>query len=286
MSRPTPEKLAAARSALAGSRWRLLCHPPDRGAWNMAVDEALLDGVAAGTSPATLRFYGWDPPAVSLGRFQKAGDGLHLEVCSRRAWDVVRRPTGGRAVLHDQEITYSLTLAEESVAHAGVVTSYCLFAAAFREALARLDPGLALGPGTDSPRAACGNPACFATATSADGLVAGRKLMGAAQVRRGGALLQHGSLLLRADRDALAELFDEPGEPATLADLMPSLPPVHELQDRLANGLAAALGVHLEPGELSPGEISAARSRLAGNGSPSCPSTARRRGYAPSFRPA
>jgi lipoate-protein ligase A len=242
----------------------------------MAVDEALLDGVGAGTSPATLRFYGWDPPAVSLGRFQEPGDGLHLEVCRRRAWDVVRRPSGGRAVLHDQEITYSLALAEESVAHAGVVISHCLFAAAFREALARLYPCLALAPGMDSPRAARGNPACFATATSADGLVAGRKLMGAAQVRRGGALLQHGSLLLRADRDALAELFDEPGEPVALADLIPSLPPVRELHDRLADGLAAALGIHLVPGELSPREISAARSRLAGGASPPCRTTARR----------
>jgi lipoyl(octanoyl) transferase len=244
----------------------------------MAVDETLLDGVAAGTSPPTLRFYGWAPPAVSLGRFQEPGEGLHLEVCCRRGWDVVRRPTGGRAVLHDQEITYSLALPEQSVARAGVVTSHCLFAGAFRHALARLHPSLALSPGLDSPQASRGNPACFAAATSADGLIAGRKLVGAAQVRRGGALLQHGSLLLRTDRDALAELFDDPGKPVALAELLPSLPPVDELQDRLADGLAVALRIHLVPGELTAREVSEARSRLACHAAPPRRTAAGRRG--------
>jgi lipoate-protein ligase A len=238
----------------------------------MAVDEVLLEGVGAGTSPPTLRFYGWDPPAVSLGRFQEVGEGLHLGVCRRRGWDVVRRPTGGRAVLHDQEITYSLCVAEATVAYAGVLTSFCLFAGALRRALERLHPSLALVPGVESPRAARGKPACFATAAVPDGLVAGRKLAGAAQVRRGGALLQHGSILLHADRDALAELFDDPGDPIALADLLLELPPVAELQRRLAGGIAAELGIQLIPGELSPRETREARGRVAAQPPSAAPS--------------
>jgi lipoate-protein ligase A len=228
----------------------------------MAVDAALLEGVAAGTSPPTIRFYAWDPPTVSLGRFQEVGEGIHLAVCARRGWDVVRRPTGGRAVLHDQEITYSLVVPEAMVDHAGILTSFCLFSGALHAALERLYPALAVGTGAQSPRAVHGNPACFATATAADGLLDGRKLVGAAQVRRGGALLQHGSLLLRADRDALAELFDEPGDPIGLADLVPNLPPVADLLEGLAGGLAAALGIHLVPGELTSRELRDAQVRI------------------------
>jgi lipoyl(octanoyl) transferase len=261
MSRPTPERIASARRALAGSRWRLLLHPPAPGAWNMAVDDALLEGVAADTSPPTLRLYGWDPPALSLGRFQNESKGLHLAVCRRRGWDVVRRPTGGRAVLHDEEITYSLSLREELVDGAGVLTSYELFAGALRQALVGLFPALAVGPGADSPHAGRHNPSCFATGTAADSLAAGRKLVGSAQVRRRGAILQHGSLLLRIDRGDFAELFDDPGQPIALADLLPDLPPIDQLSRRLAAGLAAALDIHLHPGELSASEVEAAQAR-------------------------
>jgi lipoyl(octanoyl) transferase len=283
MSRPTAERIASARRALAGSRWRLLLHPPAPGSWNMAVDEALLEGATASSSPPTLRLYRWDPPAVSLGRYQKESDGIHLSVCQRRGWDVVRRPTGGRAVLHDAEITYSLSLREELVAHAGVLTSYALFAGAFHEALFALFPALAVRPGAESPRATHGNPSCFAAGTAADGLAAGRKLVGSAQVRRGGAILQHGSLLLRLDRGALAELFDDPGDPIGLADLLPDLPPPDELSRRLACGLAAALGIHLVPDTLCKWELESARALCRPPALP--PDTGRHRPLDSSYRP-
>src|SRR5512138_2930824 len=87
-------------------RWRLLRHPPAGGAWNMAVDEALAEAVGAGTSPPTLRLYGWERPTLSVGYLQReaAPAALAAEI------PVVRRPSGGRAVLHDRELTYSLAL--------------------------------------------------------------------------------------------------------------------------------------------------------------------------------
>src|SRR3989440_12933515 len=88
--------------------WRLRLDPPVAGARNMALDEELLDAVAAGTSPPTLRFYGWSPPCLSLGYFQPP-ELVDLEACARFHVDVVRRPTGGRAILHDRRLPHHLS---------------------------------------------------------------------------------------------------------------------------------------------------------------------------------
>src|SRR5438270_12358260 len=99
----------SASSASMSDAWRLLLDTSAAGAWNMAVDEVLLDGVAAGATPPTLRFYQWAPPCLSLGYFQPF-DVVNLEGCRRLGVEVVRRPTGGRAILHDRELTYSVAL--------------------------------------------------------------------------------------------------------------------------------------------------------------------------------
>jgi lipoate-protein ligase A len=210
----------------------------------MESDEAILDEVAAGESPPTLRLYGWDPTAVSLGRFQTSTSGLDLSACERRGWDVVRRPTGGRAVLHDDELTYALVLPLSLIEGAGVRTSHCLITGALREALRSIFPSLRLVTGCSVARGERG-ASCFAAASPADLVVARRKLVGSAQVRRGGALLQHGSILRHVDREALAELFAAPGDPVGLDELVAELPSWEELQARLARGLATALDIRL-----------------------------------------
>ncbi len=101
--------MSPSSASTSDSAWRLLTDPPATGAWNMAVDEALLDGVAAGIAPPTLRFYQWAPPCLSLGYFQPF-DVVDVAGCLRLGVDVVRRPTGGRAILHDRELTYSVAL--------------------------------------------------------------------------------------------------------------------------------------------------------------------------------
>src|SRR5262249_1022122 len=124
----------ALRARLPSRPWRLLLHGAGRGPWNMAVDAALLEVAAAGGAP-TLRFYTWDPPAVSLGRFQDPGRGIDWAACRDWGWGVVRRPTGGRAVLHHRELTYSLTLPPDVLAGAPLRASCSVFRSGLLHAL-------------------------------------------------------------------------------------------------------------------------------------------------------
>jgi lipoyl(octanoyl) transferase len=98
------------RERLTGLEWRLIQDEPAPGAWNMAVEEALLEAARRDQTPPTLRLYGWCPPTLSVGRHQDPGDGINHEFRRSRGIGLVRRPTGGRAVLHDREVTYSIVL--------------------------------------------------------------------------------------------------------------------------------------------------------------------------------
>lgn len=197
--------------------WRLILDGAATGAHNMATDEALLWNMKVGDTPV-LRFYNWDPSCLSLGRFQKLQD-----VAARGVWgvDLVRRPTGGRAVWHQHEITYCLVMREEDLPanERSVTASYRRLSEGFLQGLKQLGVGAEIAPGHErslNERASRLNiesstrtrqmvsPNCFETATRADFVVNGRKLLGAAQCRRGGAILQHGSLLLDVDESAWA----------------------------------------------------------------------------------
>src|SRR5689334_21751812 len=132
MRRPTPAtdaRAEALRERLTRAPWRLLRTGPAPGAWNMALDVALLEAAAREAAPPTLRFYGWAPPAVSLCRFQDVA-AIDLDYARARGWDIVRRPTGGRAVLHHLELTYSIILPPSVVAGAGVRSSYSILVGA------------------------------------------------------------------------------------------------------------------------------------------------------------
>src|SRR6266513_3155541 len=183
--------------------WRLLVDPPARGSWNMAVDEVLLDGVVAGTAPPTLRFYGWTPPCLSLGYFQPF-DAVNLDGCRALGVDVVRRPTGGRAILHDRELTYSVVLPASTLGHeGGVLPSYRRLSLALQDGLRRLGITAMLAPESAAGGSPAHGPACFDRPSAHEILLDGRKLVGSAQVRRGGALLQHGSILIEPRLDKL-----------------------------------------------------------------------------------
>ena len=182
--------------------WRLLVDPPADGVWNMAVDEAILDAVAAGVAPPTLRFFQWRPACLSLGYFQRYAV-VNDQACTASGVGVVRRPTGGRAILHDRELTYSVALPLATLGgdHA-VEPSYFRLSQALLEGLrasgawvtlARVEPAAGGGHG----------PACFDRASAHEILLDGRKVVGSAQVRRAGALLQHGSILFDPQVDAL-----------------------------------------------------------------------------------
>lgn len=226
----------------SAARWRLLLHPAAPGPWNMGVDEALLQRAASPDSLPVLRCYHWAPACVSLGRFQSAG-GLDCAHLKRLGIDVVRRPTGGRAILHDQEVTYAVVLpAGHPLAGRSVRASYAAIAGALARAITLLGGTVELAP--ERRRGGRGLPAdapahrqdCFATPSDHEIVATGRKLVGSAQVRQAGALLQHGSILLAGYRSPEA-LFDRrPTGPRSIPSLGPMVtaPAAHDV----ANGHA------------------------------------------------
>ena len=176
--------------------WRVLVDEPLAGAANMARDHALAAGLGAGTG--TLRFYRWIPATLSLGRNEPFTVGYREFLRERPDIEVVRRPTGGRAVLHDRELTYAVVLPAR--AFGGPRRAYRKINEALVEGLCGLGADARVAGGRALPPDA--GP-CFLEPGEGEVVVAGRKVVGSAQVRIGNALLQHGSLLLLADQSPL-----------------------------------------------------------------------------------
>lgn len=196
--------------------WRLLPFRVLRAAENMAVDEAVFRLGRREGLPPTLRFFGWAPPAVSLGYFQKTSREIDVEACRRAGIDIVRRPTGGKAVLHDQELTYSLSAAVDHPLFTGdILGTYRIISSCIEEALQRLGltPEVAI-----EGRSAAGTPLegyCFAAPSRYELLVGGRKICGSAQIRTSGSFLQHGSLLIDIDPARTAAVMKVSAEGVT-----------------------------------------------------------------------
>jgi lipoate-protein ligase A len=242
--------------------WRLIVDGRLDGAVDMAVDRAMLASRADGSAPPTLRLYGWEVPTVSIGRFQKA-DAVDARECARRGFDVVRRPTGGRGVLHDDELTYSIVAGVGDGVPRGTAASYAHLCAALAEAYRELGVAAEL---TSRPRGASASAACYLHATNADLSLGAAKLSGSAQRWSGDAVLQHGSFVISRDVEAEAAVFglDPEGADAlsrttaTLASALTRRPSQGEVADAVVSGVGRALGVRLEPGELTGRERSLA----------------------------
>ncbi len=242
--------------------WRRIGYETRSGAANMALDAATLAAVEAGEAPPTLRLYGFEPPALSLG-YGQPDDDVDREACRRLGIDVVRRPTGGRAVLHEHEFTYALVVPIADPRFPPTVAgSYQVVAEALREALAALG---ARGVELATRRAAAaGGPVCFAAPARAELLVGGRKVAGSAQRRGRRAFLQHGSILLDPDPARLAACL-RGAEPDRLAAAMVGLAHLPGLglvtPGRVAvaveRALAGRLGVGFAEGLLTPREARA-----------------------------
>ena len=179
--------------------WRLILSPPESGAMNMAIDEALLEAVCEGLSAPTLRLYRWEPACLSVGYAQSIGQ-VDRARLHRHGWDLVRRPTGGRAILHVDELTYSVVApASHEVVAGGVLPSYQRLSTALCAALLRMGLRVETHPASSLGDAARANPVCFEVPSAYELTVDGKKLVGSAQVRRRAGVLQHGSLPLRGD---------------------------------------------------------------------------------------
>ncbi|HZG75566.1 MAG TPA: lipoate--protein ligase family protein, partial [Paenibacillus sp.] len=191
----------------ASNVWRLVrsgARAPD---YNMAADEAMMLAVGAGAAPPTLRFFGWSPATLSIGYFQKAEDEVLLEEVRRRGLGFVRRPTGGRAVLHDAEVTYSIVVPE---GYPGLPTSVTESYRVLSEGLVHGFRALGLEAELVSDKgkyAEAGSAACFDSPSWYELVVDGRKVAGSAQLRKHGAVLQHGSILLDLDVELLFALL-------------------------------------------------------------------------------
>jgi lipoate-protein ligase A len=243
---------------LSQRAWRLLVDPPADGAWNMAVDEAVLEGYADGPipPPPTLRLYGWRPAALSLGRFQRAA-GSHDPVYLREnGIDLVRRPTGGAAVLHEHERTYAVVARLRSDPFPGGVTdTYRRVALALNAALRRIGLSAQVHEPVRLPERS--RAACFDTTAAREIAVGGLKLVGSAQLRRRRAFLQHGSILLRADPRRLARAIGLEEPPVGYTDLARSLghvPHTPALDRALVAGFEEAFSATLTLGGLTAGE--------------------------------
>lgn len=177
-------------------QWRLIYDNPAVGAWNMALDETIMEAVGAGQSPPTLRLYAWQPNCLSLGYGQRVSD-VDFTRVEQFGWDVVRRPTGGRAILHADELTYSLSLpATDELCAGTIIESYQRISFALLAGLTYLGAS----PHADQPAERMeSGPICFETPSHYEITVAGRKLVGSAQMRRKNAILQQGSLPLSGD---------------------------------------------------------------------------------------
>jgi lipoate-protein ligase A len=261
--------------------WRLLRTGVHDGVTNMAIDEAILNGIADGDSPPTLRFYGWEPPCVSIGYAQSMRREIDLEACQVLGYTWVRRPTGGRAVLHIDELTYSITAPQDDPRVEGdIVTSYRRLSQGLVAGLRRLGCTATQAIVQPDAKPDKASAACFVLPSHYEVTALGRKLVGSAQVRKRGVVLQHGALPLKGDVARLAEvLILSPVERRTLRDKLSrraiALDEVlghcatwDEIAEALACGFAEALGLTLEPGDLSPSELSTAtrlQARYAGD---------------------
>jgi lipoyl(octanoyl) transferase len=253
--------------------WRFIdsgnCSP----SFNMALDEALLDWHSEGKIPPVIRFYGWDPATLSIGYFQKVEKEIDLEAVKAHGLGFVRRPTGGRGVLHDHELTYSVIVSEDHPEMPKTVTeAYRVISEGILKGFHQLGLEAYFAvPRTDEERSALKNPrsaVCFDAPSWYELVVEGRKVAGSAQTRQKGVILQHGSILLDLDEDKLFSLFKYPSE--RVKDRMKSAfknkaVAINEISSRritleeakvaFYKGFAEGLNIELQPYQLSEEEL-------------------------------
>ncbi len=193
--------------------WRLVWEPePQPGPWNMAVDEALLVSVVQGASPPILRLYGWAPPCLSLGVAQSYADVDESRLRARQ-WDVVRRPTGGRAILHTDELTYAvLAPTQEPRVQGDVLTAYRNLAQGLIASLRLLGLSVTIEQHRQAWTENREHPVCFHVPALYEITIHGKKILGSAQSRKIQGVLQHGTLPLYGDITRILDVLTFPNE--------------------------------------------------------------------------
>jgi lipoyl(octanoyl) transferase len=253
--------------------WRFIDSGECSPSFNMALDEALLDWHSEGKIPPTIRFYGWNPATLSIGYFQKVEKEIELDAVKAHNLGFVRRPTGGRGVLHEHELTYSVIVSEEHPEMPKTVTE------AYRvisEGILRGFQSLGLEayfavPRTAEEKEALKSPrsaVCFDAPSWYELVVEGRKVAGSAQTRQKGVILQHGSILLDLDEDKLFSLFKYPSErvkermqkafkekAVAINEISSRRIMIEEAKEAFKKGFEDGLNIELEPYTLSETEL-------------------------------
>lgn len=252
-----------------GEIWNFIDSGYASPSYNMALDEALLIWHSRGEIAPTIRFYGWSPPTLSIGYFQKVEKEINLDAVRKYGIGFVRRPTGGRGVLHDKELTYSVIVSEThpKMPHS-VTESYRVISAGLLEGfkLLGLNAYFAI-PKTEAEKETLKNPrssVCFDAPSWYELVVEGRKIAGSAQTRQKGVILQHGSIVFDIDVEKLFSLFKFPNEivrermkanfkqkAVAINELRPKKVTYEEAKEAFKKGFEKALQIELYPYKLT-----------------------------------
>ncbi|VVB53554.1 Lipoate-protein ligase A subunit 1 [uncultured archaeon] len=230
-------------------KWRLLLTGFQWGPYNMALDEAVLNSVSEGKSPPTLRLYGWNPPCVTVGYFQSLAAEVDVRLCRQLGVDVVRRMTGGGAVYHKEEVTYSVHVPEaHPITPKNILESYRLICQGLTKGLTHLGINSEFAPLNDI-------------------ITNGKKISGNAQTRRKNVLLQHGTVLLNVDVDEMFKVLLVPNEKqkgrviqdvkqrvTSASEILKRDVKFDETQKALKKGFEEALHITLTEGSLTQQE--------------------------------
>jgi lipoate-protein ligase A len=245
--------------------WRLLDFQYHNIFENMAIDEAIFHETIKSKKQPTIRFYGSIPAAVSIGYFQDAAKELNIEKCRGEGIDVARRITGGRAVVHFNEITYCIAAGDkEKYFPADIPGTYKIISQCIARGLSDLGIKATLAEEGRAQTKEEISPCCFSSPSKNELLVNGRKICGSAQVRRRGGFLQHGLLLMAYHPEETADFLLPERAPVGLEKLRRSVTSVNEELDftvdereicsKLKKGFSEELGIDLEEGALTPAE--------------------------------
>lgn len=253
--------------------WRYIDSGNGSPAFNMALDEALLDWHSEGRTPPIIRFYGWDPASLSIGYFQKIEKEVDMEAVKKHGLGFVRRPTGGRGVLHEHELTYSVIVSEEHPEMPQTVTeAYRVISEGVLRGFQKLGLEAYFAvPRTTEEREALKSPrsaVCFDAPSWYELVVEGRKVAGSAQTRQKGVILQHGAILLDLDEDKLFSLFKYPNDrvkermqkafkskAVAIKEISGRSVSFEEAKRAFKEGFAEGLNIDLEPYTLTDEEL-------------------------------
>lgn len=208
--------------------WRFVDTGPCAAFYNMAIDDAIAHFVRNGESPPTLRLYGWKGPSVSLGSFQKITD-INLQYCKSNGISVVRRPTGGRAILHGEELTYSFSSRNEEPFSDSLMETYYLLSVVLQKAFTSAGLQTTMKQERESGRTLAHSPICFRSTSYGEITFDGRKIIGSAQKRWNNSFMQQGSIPFAIDEAGINNIFNiakhdlKDNQAYGLRDILPGL---------------------------------------------------------------